>query len=237
MICFLTSNPFLEGGLNPANGFADALRSALPAGPVRALYIASSPDEPKTNAFYAAEQRERFEASGIRFASYKILERRTAARAAAWVAQADLIVLTGGHVPTQNRFFQDIGLKRLLDGFEGVLIGISAGTMNAASTVYSQPELPGEAIDADYPRFLPGLGLTEAMIIPHFDGNLAYRLDGLRIWADVSFPDSVGRRFYALPDGSYLFIHEGGQELRGVAYLIENAALRVFCDEGQSVKL
>jgi hypothetical protein len=37
MICFLTGNPFLEdgSGLNPANGFVDALLGSLPAGPLR----------------------------------------------------------------------------------------------------------------------------------------------------------------------------------------------------------
>lgn len=239
MICFLTSSPFLDdgSGLNPANGFVAALKQSLPAGKVRALYVASSPDEPKTNEFYAAEQRGGFEASGIAFASFRILDRRNAKRAAALIAEADLIILTGGHVPTQNAFFRDIGLKALLERFDGVLIGISAGTMNAAETVYSQPELPGEAIDPEYPRFLPGLGLTKAMVIPHFDGNLAYRLDGLRIWADVTFPDSLGRRFYVLPDGSYILLRDGAEALFGEAYTVEDGALRVFCNEGESVRL
>jgi len=35
--------------------------------------------------------------------------------------------------------------------------------MNCADTVYAQPEEPGEAVDPDYQRFIPGLGLlTEA---------------------------------------------------------------------------
>ena len=58
MICFLTSNPFSENGaLNPANGFVDALKASLPAGAVRGLFVASSPDEPDTNDHYAAEQK------------------------------------------------------------------------------------------------------------------------------------------------------------------------------------
>ena len=238
MICFLTSNPFLENGaLNPANGFVDALKASLPAGAVRGLFVASSPDEPETNEYYAAEQRQRFGASGVIFDTFRILDRRTADRAAALVADSDFIILTGGHVPTQNRFFRDIGLKELLAGFDGVLVGISAGTMNAAETVYSQPELEGEAIDPDYPRFMPGLGLTKAMLLPHFDGNMEYRLDGLRIWQDVTFPDSKGRRFYAVPDGSYLYLAGVAEELRGEAWLVSDGAMQKCSADGETLRL
>ncbi len=238
MICFLTSNPFLHGGgLNPANGFVDTLTAALPRGPVRCVFVASSPDEPETNDFYAAEQKAAFEGAGIRFKSFDILDRRSKASAPSLVKRADLIVLTGGHVPTQNRFFLDIGLKALLEGFDGALIGISAGTMNAAETVYAQPELEGEAVDPDYRRFLPGLGLTRAMVIPHFDGNLFAELDGLQIWADVTLPDSVGRRFYALPDGGYIHIDGERQTLRGEAWLVADGALRPVCRDGEQLPL
>lgn len=239
MICFLTSNPFLEdaAALNPANGFVDALLHSLPAGPVRGLFVASSPDEPDTNDFYAAEQRAAFEASGVAFSEFVILDRRSADRAAALVAKAELIILTGGHVPTQNRFFHDISLKALLAGFDGAIVGISAGTMNAAETVYAQPELEGEGIDPAYRRFLPGLGLTKAMILPHFDGDLDARLDGLKIYADITFPDSMGHRFYALPDGSWLHIEDGVETLRGEAWLIADGAITPFCRNGERARL
>lgn len=237
MIGFLTSNPFLDEGegLNPANGFVDELRASLPEGPLNAVFVASSPDRPEVNDFYAAEQRACFEASGFRFRSFRVLDRRTAGRASDWIGQAGLIILTGGHVPTQNAFFAEIGLKALLRGFDGVLIGISAGTMNAATTVYAQPELPGEAVDPGYRRFLPGLGLTEAMVLPHFDGNLFATLDGLGIYRDITLPDSLGRRFHLLPDGSYIHIRGNAQVLRGEAWLAEDGALRLFCREGDGL--
>ena len=81
MICFLTSNPFLpdDSALNPANGFVDALLESLPKRPLRGLFVASSPDEPDTNDFYAALQRAAFETSGVAFGRFDILDRRTAA--------------------------------------------------------------------------------------------------------------------------------------------------------------
>ena len=239
MLCLLTSSPFLEdeSALNPANGLADALLGALPDRPVRGLAVASSPDAPAINDDYAPLQRAAFEASGISFSDYTVLDRRNADRAAALVASADMILLSGGHVPTQNRFFHDIGLRALLARFDGVVIGFSAGTMNAAETVYAQPELEGEAVDPAYRRFLPGLGLTRTMVIPHFDGDLDIRLDGLRVYDEITFPDSIGRRFYALPDGSYLRIDGAGEALCGKAFLIEGGGIRPFCGDGECVRL
>ena len=135
-------------------------------------------------------------------------------------------------MPTQNRFFNAIGLKALLAGWEGVLIGISAGTMNSAETVYAQPELPGEATDPRYERFLPGLGLTKVNVLPHYQLVKDEVLDGLRVFEDVTYPDSFGRCFYALPDGSFLYLQEGKTELRGEAWRIAEGRCEKVCENG-----
>ncbi|MDD6159793.1 MAG: dipeptidase E, partial [Oscillospiraceae bacterium] len=146
MTYFLTSSPCVVGAcrFNNINGFYDALKAELP-NPCRGVYVASSPDDREKNEFRAGEMRDCFEAGGFRFTDWTLLDRRTAHRAAELVGQAQFILLSGGHVPTQNRFFRDIGLRELLEGFEGVVMGISAGSMNSADVVYAQPELPGEA--------------------------------------------------------------------------------------------
>ena len=69
-----------------------------------------------------------------------------------------LLILGGGHVPTQNRFFQKIGLRERMKAFAGLVIGISAGSMNSAEIVYAHPELEGEAIDLAYPEMSLSLG-------------------------------------------------------------------------------
>ncbi len=228
MICFLTSRTDLPDSdhlhLNPANGFVDELRQRLPA-PCSALFICSDPENAEKMDFYAAGLRTSFQNAGLPFDRLLTLDGRNEARAAALVREADLLILSGGHVPTQNRFFQRIGLKALLRGFDGVLIGVSAGSMNSAETVYAQPELPGEAIDPEYRRFLPGLGLTDKMILPHYQAIKDEMLDGLRIMEDIAYPDSRGRRIYLLPDGSYILIADGKEEVRGEAWLLADGVL------------
>ena len=116
---------------------------------------------------------------------------------------------------------------------DGVLIGISAGSMNSADTVYAQPEREGEAISPAYRRFLPGLGLTNAMLLPHYQQVKNDVVDGLRAFEDIAYPDSMGRVFYAIPDGSYLLGRGGTEALYGEAYRIADGQIRRVCEYGE----
>lgn len=238
MICFLTSSPCFPDNpaLNTANQFAREIIGALP-NPCRALFICSSPDIPEKTDEFAGHMHHTFSLAGLKFNSYTVLDSRNEKAAAELIAQTDFIILAGGHVPTQNRFFRKINLRKLLENYNGVIMGISAGTMNSADVVYAQPEIPGEATDPNYEKFLPGLGLTEIMICPHYQMVKNDVLDGLRLFEDITYADSMGHRFYALPDGSYLYIKDGMQELRGEAYLIEDGIFRQVSSEGAVLPL
>ena len=238
MTCFFTSSPNIGRPpvLNPENGFVEELRRVL-LGHMTALFICSDPDAPDFTDPFAASIRESFKAAGFTFDALTVLDRRNQGQAAGLVEQAELIVLAGGHVPTQNRFFAEIGLRDLLRGYESVVLGISAGTMNSAEVVYAQPELEGEAVSPDFQRFLPGLGLTRTMVIPHYQMIRDDVLDGLRVIEDIACPDSVGRSFYALVDGSYLLQQDGREELRGEAYLIRDGVLKQISRTGDVLPL
>ena len=226
MICFLTSSPFTPDGegVNPANGFAARLRDCLP-NPCRILYICSDPDGWEKTDYYGSETRRLFRKSGFRIKRFTTLDHRNTDQAARLIRNSDLIILTGGHVPTQNRFFREIGLKKLLNGYDGVLMGISAGSMNSAEIVYAQPEEEGEAVDPDYQRFLPGLGLTKKMILPHYQEIKDDVLDGLRVMEDIAYPDSLGREFYVFPDGTYLCFGNGREVVCGEAWRLADGVM------------
>lgn len=238
MICFLTSSPVTPEGeaLNPANGFVDALRACLPD-PCSVLYICSDPDCWEKTDYYAEVTLRLFEEARFRLKPFTTLDHRNHARAAELIRSADLIILTGGHVPTQNRFFTEIGLRELLRGFDGVLMGISAGSMNSAELVYSQPEEEGEAVDPNYRRFFPGLGLTKQMILPHYQEIKDDVLDGLRVMEDVAYPDSMGREFLIFPDGTWLHIENGRETVRGEAWLLKDGVLTPLCAKEETVEV
>lgn len=239
MICFLTSSPIVRGSLelDPSNRMIEELRTCFPD-PCDALFIAAYPNSYERTDLFADSTRVSFEAAGFRFRSFLVLDDRNRRNAAALVLSSNFLILSGGHVPTQNRFFREIGLRELLTGFDGLIMGISAGSMNSAELVYAQPELDGEASDPLYQRFLPGLGLTNTMLLPHYQMIRDDLLDGLRLFEDVAYPDSVGREFYALVDGSYLLIREDGtEELRGEAYRIADGKCTQISTEGETVRL
>jgi dipeptidase E len=135
--------------------------------------------------------------SGLEVSSFEICDFRNE-----WIAdkieEYDVIILSGGHVPTENKFFEKIKLKQKLQKFDGMVIAWSAGSMNCADVVYAVPEIDGEAIDKNYERFIPGLGITKKMIIPHFQAVSGETVDGLRVVEDMVYPDSMGKRIYSL---------------------------------------
>lgn len=237
MIYFLTSSPCIVGApiFNEENNFVRELRQALPQH-LSGLFVCSSPDDPERTDRFSQDMKDCFENAGFSFVQFEILDRRTEKRAAELVSEANFIILAGGHVPTQNRFFAELGLRALLQNWDGVLMGISAGTMNSAEVVYAHPELEGETAP-DYRKFLPGLGLTKTMVLPHYQMIKDDVLDGLRVFEDIAYPDSAGRRFYALVDGSYLFGKDGTEELRGEAYLIEDGVLTQISKAGDTIVL
>ena len=51
------------------------------------------------------------------YSDFRVLDRRTQKDAQMLIWKSDFIILAGGHVPTQNAYFQEIGLKNLLRNY------------------------------------------------------------------------------------------------------------------------
>ena len=147
----------------------------------------------------------------------------------------DVIVLGGGHVPTENKYFQKIHLKEKLKEYDGIVIGISAGTMNCANIVYAQPEEIGEAINPNYKRFIPGLNLTDTNVLPHYQMVKDYWLDGKRLFEDITYKDSWNHQFIALVDGSYILIENNKEWIYGESYCIQDGNIHQICLENEVV--
>ena len=240
MILYLTSSPCIDGApraiLNPANDFLNRLREDLPENP-RCLFIASNPFDRAGTCEFGSHMFIAFAEAGFPFSRYSILDGYNDEEAADLIRDSDLIILAGGQVPTQNGFFLGIGLPQLLQEYDGVVMGISAGSMNSAETVYVQPEEPGETVDPDYQRFAPGLGLTHINVLPHYQKVKDNILDGKRLFEDVTYPDSMGNTFYALPDGSYFYIRDGYTLLCGKGYRLHNGILELLALDEETMEI
>ena len=243
MIVFLTSSPTgpldrsrIVEGFDTKNRLIDNLKQRWKEN-ARCLLISAAPAQAEFADGMRDHMAHAMAVSGLSCGGFDVWDDRTEDFSQAALNGYDVVFLGGGHVPTQNEFFRRIALREKISAYPGMVVGISAGTMNSADVVYAQPELEGESTDPDYQRFIPGLGLTGINVLPHYQMIKDAVLDGKRVFEDITYPDSVGRKFYALVDGSYIICEQGRETLYGEAYCIENGAIEQICQEDQELVL
>jgi len=220
-------------GFYKTNEFINMLRK-LWKNNSKLLFITASPDNPGWSKTIIDIISQSLNIAKLPFSSFDLCDNNNYNQS---LEEYDVIILGGGHVPTQNKFFVKIKLVNKIKNFEGIIIGVSAGSMNSAEIVYAQPENKGEAIDPNYKRFLKGLNLTKFQIIPHYYSIKDGKLDGFRIIEDISYEDSVGRCFYVLPNGSYIYQTREEAYLYGEGFKIENKEMTKICENENKLKL
>ena len=175
------------------------------------LMISSDPLTFEINDFYANIYRKSFQLSDLDYQKIEIFDDRYYPN----LEPYNVLILAGGHTPTQNKFFNQINLKAQLKNYSGLIIGISAGSMNLAGLVYGAPELENEAIDKNFQRYYPGLDLFPYRIIPHFNELKDITLDNLKMVEEILIPDSFNQDFYTLDDDSYFVLKDNHISLYG----------------------
>lgn len=212
------------------NGFLERLKSIW-VQDARVLIICGDPSDYKKNDGICINLKESFSMSGLSVSHIDKCDNRNT-----WIVDdlenIDVIILTGGHVPAQNKFMKQIQLRERLSDYKGIIVAWSAGSMNCADIVYAGPEFEGEAVDPLYERWITGLGITNINILPHFQRLKDEYLDGFRLIEDITFTDSIGHEIIALNDGSYIMINDGQATLYGEAYLIKDGQQTQICTDG-----
>ena len=187
MTLFLTSSPSgcpFEPGpdipvLDTRNHFVANLRAVWPDHTVLGLAIAADPYAYEQNDEMCRVFAQSFANAHLPLTALIPCDARNAEEIGSLLPQSGFVMLCGGHVPTQNHFFAQLGLPGLFHNYHGIVLGVSAGSMNAAHIVYAAPEEPGEAADPGYCRWLNGLGLTKTRILPHYQFIREHILDGM----------------------------------------------------------
>ena len=148
MIIYLTSHiggSYKKDGtriptqLSTENGLLDSFQKHWKNN-AKVLIISSDPEDIEKNNSIRNIFSVSFPMSGLSISQMDICDNRST-KLLDKISDYDVVILAGGHVPTQNKFFERIRLKEHINDFGGILIGISAGTMNSAEIVYAQPEL------------------------------------------------------------------------------------------------
>ena len=217
------------------NGLLDNLKSIWIAD-ANVLIICADPSDHEKNDSVCACLKESLPMSGLSISHIDKCDDRNPS-AVESLSRIDVLILAGGHVPTQNKFMDHLRLREQLKDFRGIVVAWSAGSMNCANTVYAGPELEVEAIDPLYERWITGLGLTDINIFPHFQSLKDDYLDGLRLIEDITYADSVGHEIIALNDGSYIMLEDGKTTLHGEAYMIKDRQQWKICNDGESISI
>ena len=62
-------------------------------------------------------------------------------------------------------------------------------------------------------------------------------MDGLRLFEDITFPDSMGRCFFALPDGSYIYQDSEHLLLCGKGYSVCDGVITQLTEDEEILDL
>ena len=148
-----------------------------------------------------------FEKSGISFKeAYVVDGRMTAKEATRVVSEADVIWLSGGDTPTQFAYFQKYGLDKIIKNHKGVVIGMSAGSINMAETAICTLSC-GHRKQEIY----KGSGCVNISVEPHFvRSNISDELIKL----------SENYTIYGLCDDSVIVCEDDRVEFYGEIYRI-----------------
>lgn len=105
-----------------------------------------------------------FEEVGIHFEEAYVIDGRMGIdEAQKMVAEADVIWLSGGDTPTQFRYFQEYGLDTVIRQHGGIIIGMSAGSINMAKTSICTLSCGHRKRE-----IYNGLGCVDISVEPHF---------------------------------------------------------------------
>lgn len=128
MITFLTSSiggSYKKDGkryptlLLSTNGFNDQLKKYWKEY-ANVLVISASPEEWERNDSIHNILKIAFPMSGLSINLFEICDSRSVGLADQ-INRFDVVILAGGHVPTQNKFFEQLGLKKLLEDYDGFI--------------------------------------------------------------------------------------------------------------------
>ena len=200
----------------PARKFTDEIAARLKAElPVRSslVFVSAWPADYDRNDDDSAGMHGMFAERDMAFARFCVIDERTEPEEAQrLVREADCIFLMGGNATAQMQLMRDKGLPDVIRNSRGVILGVSAGSMNMGKTTVDIWEnlVPYE-----------GLGLTDITMIGHFSYEDTERLELMKAV-------SMERLVCAMEDESAIFIKGGRADLAGSIHRIERGEIGPF---------
>lgn len=155
-----------------------------------------------------------FEKADINFEEKYVVDgRMSVEKAQKLVAEADVIWLSGGNTPTAFHYLQKYGLDSVIKQHGGVIIGMSAGSINLAKTAICTL-----SCGHDKQEIYKGLGCVDISVEPHF------------IRSEISnelYDLSTKYTIHGLCDNSFIVCSGENIEYYGEIYMISHGNVEV----------
>lgn len=182
------------------------------------VFVSAWPDDAVRNDEDAAGMHGMFAEWSMGFDCFAVIDERTPSdKAQRMLREADCVFLMGGNPTAQMQFIRQRSLAESLRDFGGVLLGVSAGSINMAR----------RALDVwESPKAYEGLGLTGITIKSHVNEGEEALLEKLRaISAAERLP------ICAMEDESAIFLTREGADWLGRIRYIDMGEVRLLTQE------
>lgn len=180
------------------------------------VFISAWPTDYARNDSDATGMHGMFEACGMPFARYCVIDERTeAADAVRLIQEASCVFLMGGHPGLQFRLIREKGLADALRHASAATLGVSAGSINMAKHSLDTKESP---VPYD------GLGLADVTIKPHFDPANEQVLATL-LQISMELP------ICATEDNSAIFVKDNHVSYTGRIHWVNKGVMEPFSQE------
>lgn len=178
------------------------------------VFIATTFDDYEKNDLYYNNLIKYFKNIDITFNKAYLIDNRVDKDLAKdYILKSNIIFLMGGDTKKQIDSVKEYDLFEILKSKEGIILGVSAGSMNQSSRVVYKNDYNNYVIE-DY----EGLGYIDINIYPHLDFN---NIDYLKEVFEVSnYTKTV-----ALPNDSFIRIENNNIDFVGEYYTIQNSKI------------
>ena len=178
------------------------------------VFIATTFDDYEKNDLYYNNLIKHFKNIDITFNKAYLIDNRVAKDLAKdYILKSNIIFLMCGDAKKQIDSVKEYDLFEILKSKEGIILGVSAGSMNQSSRVVYKNDYNNYVIE-DY----EGLGYIDINIYPHLDFN---NIDYLKEVFEVSnYTKTV-----ALPNDSFIRIENNNIDFVGEYYTIQNSKI------------
>ena len=178
------------------------------------VFIATTFDDYEKNDLYYNNLIKHFKNIDITFNKAYLIDNRVDKDLAKdYIFKSNIIFLMGGDTKKQIDSVKEYDLFEILKSKEGIILGVSAGSMNQSSRVVYKNDYNNYVIE-DY----EGLGYIDINIYPHLDFN---NIDYLKEVFEVSnYTKTV-----ALPNDSFIRIENNNIDFVGEYYTIQNSKI------------